>query len=84
MSQQRVLKLLVARCLALTLRSAEGRLVGEAYNQFGPAVGVAGLWDEKKRRSIELAISVGASREGAVRSHTRRGLKAGISPKELD
>ena len=33
--------------------------------------------------SVKLALSIGASSEGAVHSHTRRGLEQGISKKEL-
>ena len=58
--------------------------VWEAYNQLGRAVSEAGPLDAKTQRLIKLAIAVGAGREGAVRSHARRGLKAGVSPVELE
>ncbi len=58
--------------------------VWEAYNQLGEAVAAAGPLDSKTQRLLKLAIAVGGSREGAVRSHTRRGLKAGLTPEELE
>ena len=58
--------------------------IWDAYNQLGQAVAEAGPLDAKTQRLIKLAIAVGAGREGAVRSHTRRGLKAGLSPEELE
>lgn len=58
--------------------------VWDAYNQLGDAVAQAGPLDGKTQRLLKLAIAVGAAREGAVRSHTRRGLKAGLTPQELE
>lgn len=57
--------------------------VWEAYNSLGEAVAAAGPLDAKTQRLIKLAIAVGASRRGAVRSHTRQALKLGVSPDEL-
>lgn len=57
--------------------------VWEAYNQLGEAVSQAGPLDVKTQRLIKLGIAIGAAREGAVRAHTRRGLKAGLTPDEL-
>jgi alkylhydroperoxidase/carboxymuconolactone decarboxylase family protein YurZ len=58
--------------------------VWNAYNQLGNAVASAGPIDAKTQRLLKLAIAVGAAREGAVRSHARRGLKAGLTPAELE
>ena len=58
--------------------------VWDAYNQLGQAVAEAGPLDAKTQRLIKLAIAIGAGREGAVRSHARRGLKAGLSPEQLE
>lgn len=58
--------------------------VWEAYNQLGQAVAEAGPIDAKTQRLLKLAIAVGAGREGAVRSHARRGLKAGLTRAELE
>jgi len=57
--------------------------VWEAYNRLGDAVSAAGPFDKKTERLVKLAIAVGAGREGAVHSHARRGLKAGLTPLEL-
>ena len=47
----------------------------EAENE-GPA-------DEKTRRLLKLAIAVGAMRQGAVTSSTRKALDAGASEEEI-
>lgn len=57
--------------------------VWDAYNQLGEAAAKAGPLDEKMQRLVKLAIAIGAQREGAVHSHARRALKAGITPEEL-
>ena len=57
--------------------------VWEAYAALGKATAEAGPLDERTRRLVKLALSIGASSEGAVHSHTRRALEQGISKKEL-
>ncbi|MCS6816900.1 MAG: carboxymuconolactone decarboxylase family protein [Blastocatellia bacterium] len=57
--------------------------VWEAYNRLGEATTQAGPLDERTQRLVKLAIAIGAGREGAVHSHARRALKAGITPEEL-
>jgi alkylhydroperoxidase/carboxymuconolactone decarboxylase family protein YurZ len=57
--------------------------VWEAYNRLGEATAHAGPLDERTQRLVKLAIAIGAGREGAVHSHARRALKAGITPEEL-
>ena len=57
--------------------------VWEAYNNLGRALGEAGPLDAKTERLVKLAIAVGANLEGAVRSHTRRGLAAELTKEEL-
>lgn len=57
--------------------------VWKAYQDFGEACSDAGPLDEKTVRLVKLALAVGAKSEGAVHSHTRRALKQGISPEEL-
>ena len=57
--------------------------VWEAYNQLGEAVSQAGPLDPKQQRLVKLALAVGAQLQGAVHSHTRRGLRAGWSPEQL-
>ena len=57
--------------------------IWDAYNQLGKAAGEAGPLDEKTERLVKLAIAVGGGLEGAVRSHTRRGITSGLSSAEL-
>lgn len=57
--------------------------VAEAYEKLGEAVHEAGPLDAKTRALIKLSISVGARLEGAVHSHTRKALKAGLTHEEI-
>ena len=57
--------------------------VNEAYEALGNAVHKAGPLDDKTRALVKLAISTGFGHEGAVHSHTRKALEAGISPEEI-
>lgn len=57
--------------------------VWAAYNELGKTLGESGPLDAKTQRLIKLALAIGAGLEGAVRSHTRRGLKEGLHLDEL-
>lgn len=57
--------------------------VWEAYDRLGSAIHGGGPLDEKARELVKLAISVGAGMEGAVHSHTRKALAAGVTPEEI-
>ena len=57
--------------------------VATAYEQMGNAVHAAGPLDKKTRALIKLGISIGARLEGAVHSHVRKALGAGVTPEEL-
>lgn len=57
--------------------------VAKAYEELGGAVHNAGPLDEKTRALIKLAISSGARLEGAVHSHARKALKAGVTKEEM-
>ena len=57
--------------------------VWEAYAALGKATAEAGPLDQKTRRLVKLALSIGASSEGAVHSHTRRAIAEGVSKDEL-
>jgi alkylhydroperoxidase/carboxymuconolactone decarboxylase family protein YurZ len=63
--------------------AGEYPLVWSAYNRLGNASAEAGPLDEKSQRLVKLAIAIGAQRQGAVHSHTRRALAAGCTPEEL-
>lgn len=55
----------------------------QAYETMGEAVHKAGPLDDKTRALIKLAISTGSRMEGAVHSHTRKALDAGLTPEEI-
>ena len=58
--------------------------VHQAYEALAKAVHESGPLDERTRRLVKLAISVGARLEGAVRSHTWQAKEAGITEAEID
>jgi len=57
--------------------------VARAYEKLGDAVHAVGPLDNKTRALIKLSISIGARLEGAVHSHVRKALNAGVKPDEL-
>jgi len=57
--------------------------VMRAYESLGEATAQAGPLDAKSRALVKLGIAIGAWREGAVHSHTRRVLAAGCSLDEI-
>jgi len=57
--------------------------VANAYETLGSAVHKAGPLDDKTRALIKLAISSGARLEGAVHSHARKALRAGVTKEEM-
>jgi alkylhydroperoxidase/carboxymuconolactone decarboxylase family protein YurZ len=57
--------------------------VWRAYSALGQATAEAGPLDGATLRLVKLALAIGASREGAVHSHTRRALAEGISREAL-
>lgn len=57
--------------------------IWDAYRRLGDASEKAGPLDLKTMRLVKLALAIGAGRQGAVHSHVRRGLKAGLTPAEL-
>ena len=58
--------------------------VHQAYEALAKAVHESGPLDERTRRLVKLAISVGARLEGAVRSHTWQAKEAGVTEAEID
>ena len=52
--------------------------VWAAYAQLGEACAKSGPLDEKTLRLVKLALAIGSASEGAVHSHTKRALEAGI------
>ncbi|MBM2845947.1 MAG: Gamma-carboxymuconolactone decarboxylase-like protein [Bacteroidetes bacterium] len=57
--------------------------VARAYETLGDAVHAAGPLDPGTRALIKLSISIGARLEGAVHSHVRKALNAGVKPEAL-
>ena len=57
--------------------------VWNSYNQLSDAVSQSGPIETKTQRLLKLAIAIGIGREGAVRAHTRRGLRAEVSSEEM-
>ena len=61
---------------------AEYPLLWEAWEKLG-AAGREGPLDERTCRLVKLAVAMGAMREGAVRSGTRKALAEGRALAEL-
>ncbi len=57
--------------------------VYKAYAQLGGAVQSAGPLDHPTRELVRLAIAIGMRHEGAVHSHARRALEAGVKPEAI-
>lgn len=64
--------------------SREYPQIHQAYEALAAAAHESGPLDERTRRLVKLAISVGARLEGAVRSHTRQAKEAGVTEAEMD
>src|SRR3990172_3256696 len=58
--------------------------VHQAYEALAGAAHESGPLDERTRRLVKLAISVGARLEGAVRSHAWQAKEVGITEAEID
>jgi len=61
----------------------EFRTAHAAYERLGEACHTAGPLDGKTRELIKLGMSIAARSEGAVHSHVRKALHAGVSPQEI-
>ena len=57
--------------------------IARAHHHMADLCHAAGPLDEKSRRLIKLAAAIGVGVKGAIKSHTRRALKIGITPEEL-
>jgi alkylhydroperoxidase/carboxymuconolactone decarboxylase family protein YurZ len=57
--------------------------VFRAYKSLGASTRAAGPLDSKRRALVGLAIAIGARHEGAVHSHVRKALEAGLKPGEI-
>jgi alkylhydroperoxidase/carboxymuconolactone decarboxylase family protein YurZ len=58
--------------------------VWKAFDELGSCCHEAGPLDEKSRRLVKLALSIGAGLEGATHSAVRNAYEAGITQAEID
>src|SRR5436189_4583042 len=58
--------------------------VWKAFNDLGERCHEADPLDEKSRRLVKLAMSIGAGLEGATHSALRSARKAGVTADEID
>lgn len=64
--------------------SADHPEVFEAIDRLGAAVRSAGPLDVRTAHLVQLAAAAAARSEGAVHSHARRALAAGVSREEIE
>lgn len=57
--------------------------IATAYDQLGRAVSEAGPLDTKQIALVKVGISAGARMQGALRSHARKALSAGLTKEEI-
>lgn len=58
--------------------------VWKAFTELGERCHEAGPLNERDRRLVKLALSIGAGLEGATHSAVRNARRAGVSGKEID
>ena len=58
--------------------------VWRAFNKLGESCHQAGPLDEKTRRLVKLALSIGAGLEGATHSAVRNARTCGVTAKEME
>lgn len=58
--------------------------VWKAFNELGDRCHQAGPLDEKTRRLVKIALSIGASSEGGTHSAVRNAIRAGVSQEEIN
>jgi alkylhydroperoxidase/carboxymuconolactone decarboxylase family protein YurZ len=58
--------------------------VWKAFEQLGQQCHQAGPLDEKSRRLVKLALSIGAGLEGGTHSAVRNALNTGVTRDELN
>jgi AhpD family alkylhydroperoxidase len=54
-----------------------------AYEEVSKATLTEGPLDRKQAELVKIGLAVGAKLEGAVHSHVRRALEAGVTPDEI-
>ena len=58
--------------------------IWKSFNELGERCHKAGPLDEKTRRLVKLALSIGAGLEGATHSAVRNARSAGVTVDEID
>jgi alkylhydroperoxidase/carboxymuconolactone decarboxylase family protein YurZ len=58
--------------------------VWKAFNELGDLCHHAGPLDEKTRRLVKLALSIGAGLEGATHSAVRNARASGVTEEEIE
>jgi len=58
--------------------------IWDAFNELGERCHEAGPLDEKTRRLVKLALSIGAGLEGATHSAVRGARRAGMTADEIN
>jgi alkylhydroperoxidase/carboxymuconolactone decarboxylase family protein YurZ len=58
--------------------------VWKAFNELGDRCHAAGPLDEKSRRLVKLAMSIGAGLEGATHSAVRNARAGGVTTEEME
>jgi len=58
--------------------------VWKAFNDLGERCHEAGPLDERSRRLVKLALSIGAGLEGATHSAVRNARKSGVTREEIN
>ena len=58
--------------------------VWKAFNELGESCHEAGPLDEKTRRLVKLALSIGAGLEGATHSAVRNARKSSVTTEEME
>ncbi len=57
--------------------------VWKAFTELGDQCHQAGPLDEKTRRLVKIALSIGAGLEGGTHSAVRNALASGVKPQEI-
>ena len=57
--------------------------IWEKYGELSQTIGSVQGLDERSQKLVKLGIAIGAARQGAVHSHTRKCKRAGFSNAEL-
>ncbi len=57
--------------------------IATSYENMGDAIHRLGPLNDKERALVKIALAIGLNMEGAVHAQVRKGIKAGLSKKEI-